>query len=277
MDTKRTLLSCPGRVQDWLGAATEQIETLLQVPLPSLSGSDQAIGALRIEREKPAWKTCSYNLRSSDVVSAALPMDHQMSLSVSSGGEPLCPEKSPSRCENCVAKKGSRCSRDLPSCTRCHKSGMFCFYTEGVATCRRKLEGRRERSCTKEGEPDLPAEVLLVTPVPEDPALPKTDESSAARYSSPETSSLYPVSEYVQRSLEHSTIYPFPAAVLPSEYPTDPLCQTVATNRQITGAPSFDVLPRRTNKLDATLEITGAELHPEFPDEAANGLKPSFV
>lgn len=62
MDTDRALLSRPGRIQDLFGVAAEQIEALLQVPLPSPSGSGEAVGALRMKRENPSRGTGPYNL-----------------------------------------------------------------------------------------------------------------------------------------------------------------------------------------------------------------------
>ena len=170
MDQTRDRLSCPGRVQDWLGAAVGQIETLLLVPQPSLSGSDQAIGALRIKRERPSRATGPYNLRPTTATPAfdteTPSTAHHIASSASFDfSRLLYAEKPLDRCENCVAEKGSRCSRDLPSCTRCVKIGTVCSYVEGVPAGRRKLRGRR---C----ERTLPVRSLLETrPASKDPAL----------------------------------------------------------------------------------------------------------
>jgi hypothetical protein len=281
MDAERTLLSCPGRVQDWLGAAADQIETLLRAPIPSLSGSDEAIGALRIKHQRPSRITCPYNLRPTRAVSGVFPTDHQISLSVSSEW-PLFSEKSSSRCENCVAEKRSRCSRDVPSCTRCRKNGMFCFYTEGVPTGRRKPQGRRRERNRFEGGPGLLAEAPLVAPLSGDPALLETEtgEESAARYNQPATSSFCAVSESAQLSLEYPAFTPtnFPIDASFVEKSTDPLRQIVAAKRQTTmlpGTPSFSVLPHRRSKPESTSEVTGAKLRQRLSD--AKGLKPSLV
>ena len=255
MDAERVLLSCPGRVQDWLGAAVDQIETLLHVPLPSLSGSDEAIGALRIKRKRPSRATGPYNLRSKNGGSGASPTTNWGSLSVSSD-ELLCAEKSPSRCENCVAEKGSRCSRDLPSCSRCHKNGMFCSYLEGApAGCRKPQGRRRERSHISERGSGLPGEPLSATPV-----------------------SGIPASGYPQPSLEqHLTVSPVnsPTGVSSVTALTKHQCQTAAVKRQVTmlpATPTISTPPLRTSKLEAPLEGAGAE-----PDVVANGLRSSLV
>lgn len=251
MDTDRVLLSCPGRIQDWLGAAAEQIEALLQAPLPSLSGSDEAIGALRIKRENLFLETGPYNLR--PATSATSAASNQISLSVSSDG-PLCTEVSPSRCENCVAEEGSRCSRDLPSCTRCRKNGFVCFYMEGVPTGRRKPQKRRpKRSPIGQGGPGLLVEPLLAAPASESPALLGTDEVLAARYHHSERLSLY-ASEHSQPSLQHPTI-------------------SSADSPTYVGYVEKSTGPHRINKLEAALDITWAE----SPDAVVNGLKSSLV
>ena len=281
MDSGRTLLSCPGRVQDWLGAAADQVETLLRVPMPSLSGSDEAIGALRIKQEKSSRTTCAYDLRVTDEVSGAFHMCH-LSPSVSSD-RPLCAEKSPSRCENCVAEKGSRCSRDLPSCTRCHKNGMVCFYTQGVPTGRRKPQGRRrERSRIKEGESGLLVEDFLIAPASEDPTLLQIDEALAARCHRPELSSLCTVSKVARPSLEHLTAYlvGLSTEVSFSEKSTNPLCQTIAAKRHVTMLPALrtlNILPQGTNTLEDAPEVVGAESHPGLSNSVANALDSSLV
>ena len=266
MDAERTFLSCPGRVQDWLGAAADQIETLLRAPMPSLSGSDEAIGAIRTKRERLSRTTCPYNLRPTGAVSGVSPTNHQISLSVSSEWSP-CTEKSSSRCENCVAEERSRCSRDLPSCTRCRKNGMFCFYMEGVPTGRRKpQERRRRRNRIEEGDPELLADALLVAPVLEDPALLETGEGPAAQYSHPETSSFCAVSGSVRQFLEYSAFSTadFPMNTSFVEKSTGPLCQIVTAKRQTTmlpGTPSFSILPHRRSKPESASEVDGpAEL-----------------
>ena len=222
MSTERILLSCPGRVQDWLGAAAEQIETLLQVPLPSLSGSDEAIGALRIKRERPSRTTGPYSLRPKNPVSGAFSLANQVPPSVSSN-LPLCEEKSPSRCENCVAEERSRCSRDLPSCTRCHRNGMFCFYLEGVPTGRRKPQGRTRLRSRRKGEPGLSMECSSDVPVSDDPALLETGEVLAAQCRRPGIHPLHAVSEPVQSSLEKYSTTSI-------GFPTDTSCVGSSTN-----------------------------------------------
>lgn len=275
MNAERTLLSCPGRVQDWLGAAADQIETLLQVPLPSLSGSDQAIGALRIKSENPSWAACPYNLRRTNVASdAAFPVGHQISLSVSSD-RLLCADRSPSRCENCVAEKGSRCSRDLPSCTRCRKNGMSCLYMEGQPTGRRKPQGRTyERSSVRDEGLGLLADASSVAPLSEDAALLEANRPQVAQYPCPETSSLCAF-EYTRPSLEHPIISPigFPRNVSSVEKLMDPSCQTLTAKRQITSTSNFSILPHRMSRLEAALEVAEAE----FSDAITNGLKSSSV
>jgi hypothetical protein len=279
MDTEHTLLSCPGRVQDWLGAAADQIETLLHVPLPSLSGSDQAIGALRLERETPSWLIGPYSLRPTNLDSGTFPVTGQVPPSVSSD-RPLCGEKSPDRCENCVAKKGSRCSRDLPSCVRCRKNGLCCFYAEDVPTGRRKPQ---ERTRVRREELGLSVGQFLVVPASKSPALLETGEAQAAQCHRPHIHLLQAVSEYTQSSSE--------------KYPTIPLVdsstdtpsagnrmnshhQTVATKRQVTmlpATPTFSTLLRRASKLEIARETAKVELRSMWPGVIADGLNPSSM
>ena len=80
MDAERTLPSYLGRVQGRLGAAVDQIETLLQVPTPLLSGSDQIMEALRIKRERPSRTTGPYSSGSTNLVSGTSPVDYQVLL-----------------------------------------------------------------------------------------------------------------------------------------------------------------------------------------------------
>jgi hypothetical protein len=210
MDQARERLSCPGRVQDWLGAAADQIETLLLVPQPSLSGSDEAIGALRIKRERPSRMTGPYNLRPTTVTpifgtGTSSTARRGISSSVSLHfNESLYADKSFNRCENCTAEKGSRCSRDFPSCTRCARNGMVCSYTEGIPTGRRKPRGRRRKRSRRIGEEQLglPVRSLLeVRPASENPALSLLETSGvipAVSYHVSGTSSLPLDSEYLQ-------------------------------------------------------------------------------
>ena len=88
--------------QDWLGAAANQIESLLQVPLSPLSGSDQAIGALGIKRERPSWTTDPYGLHPTNLASGIPPVAHWVPPSVSFN-RPQYGEKSPGHRENYVA------------------------------------------------------------------------------------------------------------------------------------------------------------------------------
>ena len=208
MDTERAPLSCPGRVQNWLGTAVDQIETLLQVSMPSLSGSDQWIGALRIERERASRKTGPYNLRPKNVLSGASPENGSVSLSLSPNRS-LGTGKSDSRCENCVAEKGSRCSRDLPSCSRCRKSGMFCFYAEGAPTGRRKPPRRGlRRDRVEERDSQLPAESLAAAPVSEGPSILEVGGTLAAQLFRSETHPLHAISESARLPEDRFAIFP---------------------------------------------------------------------
>jgi len=283
MDPERTLLSCPGRVQDWLGAAADQIESLLRVPVPSLSGSDQAIGALRIKLERPSWATGPYSSCPLDLVSSVSSVTYQVPPSVSFD-RPLCEEKSPSRCENCVAEKGSRCSRDLPSCTRCHKKELLCFYVEDVPTGRRKPQGSvaRTRSRIREGEPGLPLESPLAVSASEDPAMLELREELATLYHHPDTHPPHTVSEWAQSSLEkHPAISPvgFPMGISSAKDLTSSQYQTVVMKRQVTmlsATPVPGALPRRS-KLETAHGISSVELQSQWPDVVTDGSNPSLV
>ena len=245
MDAKRALLSCPGRVQDWLGAAAGQIENLLLVPLPSLSGSDQAIGALRIKREcRPSRTTGPYSLRPTKVAPGTSPVIH---LSASFSGSPPA-EKSLSRCENCVAEKRSRCSRDLPSCTRCLRSGMFCFYMEGPPTGRRKPQQRRHRQRrVGKGGTGLPAQSSpdVTVSILEDPTLGETDELLDTQH---QQLSFPGSSEYTQSSVERwSNVYP---TDFPMDLVTPKTNQSFVVKRPTTAlraTSTFGTLPRKVN------------------------------
>lgn len=276
MHTERALLSCPGRVQDWLGAAADQIEALLQAPQPSLSGSDQAIGALRLEREGPFWMTGPYSSRSTNLVSNAFSVTGQVPPSVSSDW-PLCEEKSSSRCENCVAEKGSRCSRDFPSCIRCRKNGLLCFYMEGVPTGRRKPQGR---TCVQDlsvgGEPGLPVEPILAAPVLESSALLGTDGTLAVQPHRPDTYLPQDFPECAQSSLEkHSTpLVGCPTDISSGRNLMNSRYQTTVTKRQITmlpATPTFSIFPPKTSKSETAREVTAVELHSEWRNAAADG------
>ncbi|KAF9647604.1 hypothetical protein BDM02DRAFT_3270138 [Thelephora ganbajun] len=283
MDTERPPLSCPGRVQDWLGAAADQIETLLQVPLPSLSGSDQAIGALRIKRERPSHTTGPYNLQPTNLVSGAFPVTYQLTPSVSSDWS-QCGGESPSRCENCVAEKRSRCSRDLPSCTRCRKNGLLCFYLEGVPTGRRKPQGRtRQQSRVKEGASGLPVESFLAAPISKDPALLETGGALVTLHHHQDAYPLHAVSEYVQSLLEkHTTVPPvgYPRDSLPAGNLKDSQHQTVVAKRQTTmlpATPNFSILPHRTSKLETARQIARVELHSNLLGAVSSTLNPTSL
>lgn len=276
MDTERTILSCPGRVQNWLGTAADQIKTLLEVPQPSLSGSDQVVGALRLGRERPSWATGSYSSQPTDLAPGVLPITSQI--------PPLCLIQSvlvwrEICCENCVAEKGSRCSRDLPSCARCRKNGLFCFYTEDIPNSRRKPEeGTRARGHTREGEPDLPGESFLVVPVLKSPALLGTDDTLAAQCRTPDARPPQTVLEYVQLPLKYPTIslvgrptdIPSVGDLMNSQY------RWAVTKRQVTmlpATPTFSVLPRRTSEL----EVARVELRSRWQNVAANGPNPNSM
>lgn len=277
MDTGRTVLSCPGRVQDWLDAAADQIETLLDVPQPSLSGSDQAIGALRLEREGSSWTAGPYGLQSANPVSGVFPVADQVPPSVSHD-RPLCVEKSPSRCESCVAERG-RCSRDLPSCTRCRKNGLFCFYMEGVPTGRRKPQAKA-RDHVGEEEPGLPVGPFLVVPVLEHPAPLETDEAVAAQCHRPDTRLLQAVSQYAQPSLEKYSTIGFPTGITSVGDLANPLDQTVVTKHQTTmlpATPTFSTLSHRASKLEIARDIARVELRSRWSDLIADGLNPSSM
>lgn len=256
MDAERTLLSCPGRVQNWLDAAADQIETLLQVPMPSLSGSDQAIGALRIKRERPSRTTGPYSLRPTNLVSGASPVIYQVPPSVSSDLSP-CWEKSASRCENCITEKRSRCSRDLPSCTRCYRKGLSCCYVESVPTGRRKPQGRiHARSRIRDEEPGLPLESFSVIPISEESAIPKTDGVPNTRYHRQDTDPLHAISEYGLSSLGK--------------------CQTASS----VGYPmdvSFGTLPRRMSEVETTCGATRVDSQSQWSAAVANGSNASSV
>jgi len=276
MDTERTLLSCPGRVQDWLGAATDQIETLLDVPQPSLSGSDQAIGALRLKGERPSWTAGLYSSQSTDLASAVFLVPDQVPPSVSHN-LPLCGEKSPSRCENCVAGRG-RCSRDLPSCVRCRKNGLFCSYMEGVPTGRRKPQVRTQDRVGEE-ELGVPVEPFLVVPASEYPVPLEMDETVAQRHH-PSAHLLHAVSEYALPPLEK-----YPPIGFPTDLPSlgnlaNSLDQTVVPKRQTTmlpAAPTFSTLSRRASKLRITRETARVELRSKRSDALSGGLNPSSM
>jgi len=272
MDTERTILSCPGRIQDWLEAATDQIETLLDVPQPSLSGSDQTIGALRLEREGPSWTADPYSSQSANLASGVFPATDQVSPSVSHDW-PLSWEKSPSRCENCVAERG-RCSRDLPSCTRCRKNGLFCFYMEGIPTGPRKPQAKTRDHVGEEGL-GLLVEPLSGAPAWEHPAPLEADEAEAARCHRPDTQLLQAVSQCAQLPLESYLAMGFPTGNPSVGNLASPLDQAVATKRQTTmlpATPAFSTLPRRASKLEITREIARVELRSKWSDAIADGL-----
>jgi len=277
MDTERTVLSCPGRVQDWLDAAADQIETLLDVPQPSLSGSDQTIGALRLEREGPSWTAGPYGSQSANLTSGVFPATDQVPPSVSHDW-PLSGEKSPSRCENCVAERG-RCSRDLPSCTRCRKNGLLCFYMDGVPTGRRKPQAKT-RGHVGEEELGLPVETFSVVPTWGYPTPLETDEAVAAQCHRPDTRLLQAVSQYTQPLLDKYPTIGFPAGTPSVGNPANPLDQAVVTKRQTTmlpATPTFSTLSRRASKLEVTREIARVELRSKWSDAIADGLNPSSM
>lgn len=284
MDTGRTLLSCPGRIQDWLGAAVDQIESLLQVPIPSLSDSDLAIGAVRTKIERPSWTTGPHSSCPTNPVSSAFNATYHISPSVSSG-RPLCEEKSPSRCEKCVAEKGSRCSRGLPSCTRCHNKGLSCFYVEGVPTGRHKPQGRitRARSRIRKEESGLPLESFLTVSASEDPAVLEVHEELATLYRHIHTHPLHAVSEHARSSLEeYPTISPVgpPMGTSSAGDLSSHQYQTVVANRQVTMLPPTPIpstLPRGTSKLETTCKISIVESESQWPGAVADGPNPSLV
>jgi len=274
MDAERTRLSCPGRVQDWLGAAAYQIETLLQVPMPSLSDSDLAIGALRIKSEPPSRTTGPYSSQPTNLVSGASLVTYQVPPSVSSD-RVVCEEKSPSRCENCVAEKRSRCSKDLPSCTRCHTNGLLCFYVEGAPG------GTRARSRITEGEPGLPLESSLVAPASEGPVLPETGETLATRCHCPDNHSFYAASEYPLPSLEkYSTTPPvdYPTDIPSARNSTNSKFQPIVTKRitMLPATPAFSTLPYGTGKLETAREFASVELPSQWPSVVADELNPEM-
>jgi hypothetical protein len=153
---------------------------------------------------------------------------------------------------------------------------MFCFYTEGVPTGRRKPQGKRERSRIREGEPDLLGEALVFPVISGDPALLGAEEGLAAQYRHPETSPPNAVSECARPSLEHPI-------VSPAEFPTDvsiARSQTFAAKRQVKmlpGIPTLTILSHETNELEVALEIAEAEFHSQLSEAIANGLKSSSV
>lgn len=254
MDTGRTLLSCPGRIQDWLGAAVDQVESLLQVPIPSLSGSDLAIGAARIKLERSSWTTGPYNSHPTILVSSAFATAYQIPPSVSFD-RPLCEEKSASRCENCVAE-GGQCSRVLPSCTRCH---------------------------VKEGESGLPSESPLAVSASEDPTVLETHEELAILHCRPDTHPPHAVSEYARSSLErYPTILPIcpPMGTSSARGLSNSHYQTAVTKRQVTMLPPTPIpstLPHGISKLETTYETSRMESESQWPGAVVGGPNPSLT
>lgn len=239
--------------------------------MPSLSGSDQAIGALRIKRERPSRRTGPYRSRRTNPVSDTC----RVPPSVSSD-RLLDGTKSPGRCENCVAEKRSRCSRDLPSCTRCHKKGLLCFYADGVPTGRRKLQKTRVRSRIREGKPGLSLESSLIVPASEDLAPLDTEEMLAARRHRPDTHSTYGISERPLPSLDKYPATPRTGSPMdspPARSFESSQYETIATNEWIT-----DTSPHRTGKLETASGITMAEsLRSQWGTLVAGGSNPGLV